>query len=188
MAKLTFDERALLTAYRRFYGENYPAKDGANTDAHVQAQKMCFLLSLHGVSVGDFGYSWNYHGPYSAGLQSQLRALDQHADLVSEFYDAHQDECVLFSDSNEADALFTIKQKSLIDELSRSLKIPECGEEKRKWSELLGSITFLGRSVLPGADFSMVNSELQKRKPQYNDSNYNYSAWTLLEKIGILQG
>lgn len=186
MAKLTFDERALLTAYRRFYGEKYPAKDGTNTDAHVQAQKMCFLLSLRGVNIGDFGYSWNYHGPYSAGLQSQLRALDQHADLVGEFYDSHLDESVFFSDSNEAGTLFTVKQKNLIDELSSSLKMPECGEEKRKWSELLGSITFLGSSVLPGADFTMINSELKKRKPQYNDNDYNYKAWTLLEKVGIL--
>lgn len=186
MAKLTFDERAILTAYRRFYGENYLAQEGTNTDTHIQAQKMCFLLSLRGVSIGDFGYSWNYHGPYSAGLQSQLRALDQHADLVSEFYDSYQDECVLFSDGNEASALFTTKQRDLIDELSRSLKVLECGEDKRKWSELLGSITFLGRYVFPGADFNMVNRELQKRKPQYSDNNYNYSAWTLLENIGIL--
>lgn len=186
MTKLTFDERALLTAYRRFYGENYPARDELNTDAHVQSQKMCFLLGLRGVSIGDFGYSWNYHGPYSAGLQSQLRALDQHADLVKIFYDSHQDEDLLFSDDNTVSALFTATQKSLIDELAGSLKIIECGEEKRKWSELLGSITFLERSVLPGADFGMINNELQKRKPQYNDNDYNFSAWTLLKKAGIL--
>lgn len=186
MAKLTFDERAILAAYQRFYGENYPAIDGQNTDAHIKAQKMCFLLSVRGVNVGDFGYSWNYHGPYSAGLQSLLRALDQHSGLVSEFYDAHQDEYMLFSDSNKAGTLFSIKQKELIDTLSSSLKITECGEDKRKWSELLGSITFLGRSVLPGADFEMVNNELKKRKPQYNDNDYNYSAWTLLESTGIL--
>lgn len=186
MAGLNFDERSILAAYRYFYGKNYPAAQEENTDAHVQAQKMCFLLSLKGIRIGDFGYSWNFHGPYSAGLQSQLRALDENEALVKTFYQEFGDGTQLMSDDSVPGSLFSISQGENIKNLARSLRVAEKEDECRQWSELLGSLAFLSCSVYPGEQFETVNNELKVLKPQYTDKHYNRAAWKTLEKSGIL--
>lgn len=186
MNNLSFDERAILTAYKRFYGECYPAVDSSNTEAHVRAQKMSFLLSVGGVDIGEFGYSWNYYGPYSAGLQSKLRALDFHSKQVQDFYENNTNESLLFSDNDCPSALFSELQKMKIDKLSEKLKIKEGQNNKNDWPELLGSVAFLAKSVYPGTDFETVNERLKALKDKFCNDQENLSAWNTLQAAGIL--
>lgn len=186
MNNLNFDERAILVAYKRFYGECYPAIDKNNTEAHIRAQKMGFLLSTAGVNIGEFGFSWNFHGPYSAGLQSKLRALDFHAKLVEEFYTSNPDDTLLFSDNDTPSALFSEQQKAKIDALSQALKIREGENNKNDWPELLGSLAFLARSVYPGADFETVNRQIKQIKSKFSDEQENLNAWKTLQIAGVI--
>lgn len=186
MNNLNFDERAILTAYKRFYGECYPAADPNKTEAHIRAQKMSFLLSVSGVNIGEFGYSWNFHGPYSAGLQSKLRALDFHANLVQEFYENNKNDTLLFSDGDSPSALFSEQQKTKIDNLSRSLKIKEGQNNKNDWPELLGSLAFLAQSVYPGTDFETINTQLKQVKSKFSNDQVNLNAWNTLRTAGII--
>ena len=53
---LSFEQRAFLTLYERFYGERYSAKDAG---CKAKAQFMTYLLSLKGIEIGDYGFAWD---------------------------------------------------------------------------------------------------------------------------------
>lgn len=98
MAKLSFNQKKTLAAYETFFGSEYSAtsNDGNNTELHVEVQKMCYLLKIAGIEIGDFNYSWNFRGPFSPGLLVLLRSIDRIGHQVSDFYaDSEEKEKVL---------------------------------------------------------------------------------------------
>ena len=52
-SELGFDEKVILVLYQKFFGRKY---DGSE-EAKENVQNMCYLLSLKGFRVGDFGYT-----------------------------------------------------------------------------------------------------------------------------------
>ena len=62
---LSYDDHAILILYRRFYDIDYPVKRENNTEAHIMAQKMCYLMDRSIIPVGDYGFFWGKYGPYS---------------------------------------------------------------------------------------------------------------------------
>lgn len=187
MDSLSFDEKVILTLYQKFYAEEYPAPANARqigepermTDEHVKAQKMCYLLNLSGICVGGFNYTWNTYGPYSPGLQAELRELDRKHDLVRDYYDLRLSDAVIFSDEDE-NSLFWSSDQESIKQLVDALEIPEDGAAVRDWMELLGSMAYISQNVFPHGQFAWVNEELVSRKHQYNDEEANKKAWNIL--------
>lgn len=186
MATLSFDQKRLLAAFECFVGKKYetPQTSGSNnTSMHVEAQKMCYLLKLIGIEIGDFNYSWNERGPFSPGLLALLRSIDSNHEEVDSFY----------SDSKEKDK-YIWNVKSEIEELSNSLGMDKNSCNSVAWIEILGSLAYLSRTVLPGADFEYVSSYLKERKkefytntPEYYNDEKNKEAWELLTAAGLIE-
>ena len=181
MAILTYNQKLILQLYNDFYGMQYPffgvGHDEERTRTHINAQKMCFLLQLIDLDIGEFGYSWNYHGPFSPGLLAALRSLDAREEAAKEYYK---------SDSNIKELLLEEEIES-IHLLMKKIALQDHSEDISKWMELLGSIAYLSNSVLPGEDFIKENEELKRRKSMFEDDTINICAWDTLKKAGLLK-
>lgn len=176
MKQLTYDQKQALAAYKYFFGVQYQTNNGQNnTDMHVAAQKMCYLLKVSGVDIGDYEYAWNKKGPFSPGLLALLRSVDRNEVLVNDFYaQLGQEEDVLK------------KKAKKIAQLRDRLDIIKHKEEYVAWVEILGSLTYISRSMLPGKDFSVVNDRFVQEKAEYNNKSQNLEAWRLLKKAKVL--
>ena len=167
-------ERRILTAYREFFNENYAPSQEQNTDIHVQAHKMCYLLSRINCDIVETGFVWNTFGPFSVRLQEILKQLDTKGDALQDFYQEYKPEDILDEDILEG-----------IEKLKTGLKVSENKDNSRRWIELLASLSFLAHSELPTSGFSYIISELKERKPSYKSDTENRKAWELLESLGV---
>ena len=177
MATLSFNQKKTLAAYERFYGNRYSthSEEVNNTGMHVETQKMCYLLKVAGVEIGDFDYSWNFRGPFSLGLLALLRSIDRKESCVLEFYE---------DVSNKEKYL--LGQTKKIDELHEKLEIEEHQTQKLQWVEILGSLTYISRAMLPGATFEVVNRRLVQEKTEYCDESVNRHAWDILNEAKLV--
>lgn len=177
MTTLSYDQKKTLVAYEHFYGNRYNthSEEPNNTGMHVETQKMCYLLKVAGVEIGDFDYSWNFKGPFSPGLLALLRSMDRKNSDVLEFYEKVSEKEKYLSG-----------QVSRIDELREKLEINKHRRDYVQWVEILGSLTYISRVMLPGAAFEAVNQRLIQEKSEYSDNYVNRHAWNLLNEANLL--
>lgn len=199
---LGLNERRFLEAYRRFYGEPYPSLPDGNQNAHVKGQKAIYLLMLKRVNVGDYGFTWQQHGPCSDELQEIMRRMDKEPEAVDEFYEAFpagsEREDLLYSDDSSSQRIFLKQDADKIDSIKTKLKIPhDDGKQDadgdtlaRRWMELLGSLTYISTTRLPGAKAERVWTELEKAKSKakYVDAPEKEDAFFALREAGLFFG
>lgn len=180
--KLSVHEEVILALYMELYGQSYDChavvgEDGINI-VHVDAQKANFIFSEMLVPAGDYGFCWNHRGPYSERLQIQLRELDQKEELVRQY-------CSEFAENpkQKLNALFTRGQQAKIAKVVAEMR--EVAQEERG-GELLGSLLYIGRTVLPGRGFEQVNCELQRRKDYFQNTEKNKKAWETLQRLDLV--
>lgn len=198
MSSLSFEAKRLLVLYRKFYGKNYSAVKSNNQNAHVMAQKMCYLLGLVGVDAGDYGYVWDQFGPYSEMVQNLVRQLDEDGDIVKEFYDKYPEgtasDEIFFSDDPNPESLFRKRDLQRVEALQPSLDFPidndsvdEFGDTPmRRWAELLGSVAYISQSVLPGKGPKALIDELTAVKEKYNSKEETDKALRVLREAKLL--
>lgn len=177
MSNLSFEQSTILNLYPYFFGDEYSKSekdDEAKTLSHINIQKMCYLLKVKGIEIGDFYFTWNVYGPFSPGLASLIHSLDNKKDEIRSYYDNNKGNFVLEKD----------KQK--ITDLIRDLELSSHSDDKL-WIELLGSIVFLSNSEFPGEGFKCINQKLIEKKPKFSDENKNMMAWNVLKKANLIK-
>lgn len=180
--KLSVQEEVILSLYMELYDQPYDChplmgSDGINM-VHVNAQKANFIFSEMMVPAGGYGFCWNHHGPYSELLQVHLRALDQKEELVQQY-------CSEFmaNRKQKLDALYTRGQQGKI---ARGIAEMQEIAREEKGGELLGSLLYIGKTVLPGRGFEQVNCELQRRKDYFQDTDKSRKAWETLQRLDLV--
>lgn len=182
---LNYDERLFLLTYKYVLQKDYQFQD-SNRDAenisidHVQAQKVGYALDRLKL-LNTYCFSWNRRGPFSGKFQELLSGLDAKAELVARFYRENQ---------NPLEALRELLPACLLAPLSRvgqafSNYICQNGNPADDL-ELLGSLLYIGTTVLPGRDFEQVNRELQVRKSSFENEEQNLEAWNCLTDVGLI--
>ncbi len=71
--------RSLLPVYKMLYGRNFYY---GNFDQRLEMQKAVYLLQDMGVPIGDYGFRWYQHGPYSQNLQDDMYYEDGHISIL----------------------------------------------------------------------------------------------------------
>lgn len=153
--------RSLLPVYKMLYGRNFHY---VNFDQRLEMQKAVYLLQDMGVPIGDYGFRWYQHGPYSQNLQDDMYYEDGHACAKLQLSKEH---------SNRIDQL-----RSIIDDTSK-------GEYSTSyWVECLASLHYLRENVLAfNASETQVVSELERRKPHLSSHTANLAAYHLVEGL-----
>ena len=117
-----------------------------------------------GVPVGDYGFRWYLHGPYSQSLQDDMYYENGHSytkmNLAKEYADS-------------------------IGKLHELINSDKRGNYSvSNWVECLASLHYLRRNVLSfNASKQAVIEELEKRKPHLNNRNVNDAAYQLVENL-----
>lgn len=151
----------LLPVFDEIYGKQFNYSD---FDQRMEMQKAIYLLQEMGVPVGDYGFRWYLHGPYSQSLQDDMHYEDGRNHIKPTLSKEYAD---------------SIKQ---LHELVIS---NERGEYSiSHWVECLASLHYLRKNVLSfkSSDNDIVN-ELEKRKPHLNDHSTNMTAYQLVEGL-----
>ena len=153
--------RYLLPVYNEIYGRDF---DYSNFDQRMEMQKAIYLLQDMGVAVGDYGFRWYLHGPYSQSLQDDMYYENGHSytkmNLAKEYADS-------------------------IGKLHELINSDKRGNYSvSNWVECLASLHYLRRNVLSfNASKQAVIEELEKRKPHLNNRNVNDAAYQLVENL-----
>ena len=152
---LSYKDKRILAAYQLFYGEKYGGiAGGENLLLHLKAQKMVYFLSNAGIYMGEYGFLWNTKGPYSSALQVDLKRYDHNSELVSKFY-------------TEGKEIFDGKTKKEINHIKTIVlrqKPKDC--EAVAWIELVGSLCFIWKAVMPYSSDEKIHEEAIKRNPE----------------------
>lgn len=151
----------LLPLYKALYEREFSYSD---FEQRMEMQKAIYLLQDMGVPVGDYGFRWYRHGPYSQSLQddmyyedghpsSRLLLTKEHADSVEHLHNViHSIENRVYSICN--------------------------------WVECLASIHYLRENLLNfNASETEVISELEERKSHLNSHTTNIAAYRLAEEL-----
>ncbi len=153
--------RYLLPVYKEIYGEDF---DYSKFENRLEMQKAIYLLQDMGVPVGDYGFRWYLHGPYSQSLQNDM------------YYEGGN-ECVPLTWSKEYADGFK-KLREIVDSKERR------NYTVAQWVECLASIRYLRENVLSfKASDEEVISELVRRKEHLNNKEANLAACRSLRKL-----
>lgn len=169
---LSYEDKKMLAVYKEFYGEEYDgdSKNADNLKTHIKAQKMVYLLSSVGIYLGEFGFSWHTNGPYSAALQNDLKLLDQNRTRIDAFY------------RNEVSRILKDKESEYIKKI-KSITVDQNPDkfDVGIWLELLVSILFVKKIVMPYESSDAVNNEVAKRNSDLMKNPYIKNAWDTLK-------
>lgn len=153
--------RYLLPVYSEIYGRDF---DYSNFEQRMEMQKAIYLLQDMGVPVGDYGFRWYLHGPYSQSLQDDMYYENGHSykkiNLTKEYADS-------------------------VGKLRKAINSDKRGSYSvSNWVECLASLHYLRRNVLSfSASKQEIIEALEKRKPHLNDHNVNNAAYQLVENL-----
>lgn len=160
---LNYNEKKLLAAYEIFFGKQYEVCD--NPNIHTETQNMCYLLHVAGIEIRH-GYVWDHDGPYSAEVQLLMRSIDRNPLEVTKFYE--KEKCL------EDERIIRLKERLEID-----------NKPTEQWTEILGSMAYIARVILPGSNFDQVQERLIRENPSFSNIDNNRHAWKLLKRCMI---
>jgi len=154
--------RYLLPLYKELYGKDFSY---SNFDERMEMQKGIYLLQDMGVPIGDYGFRWYLHGPYSQRLQDDMY-----------YEDGKPTEQLVLAEENARS----------VKRLSEVIHSPKRGQQYpiSHWVECLASLQYLRKNIMKSnAGRGEVVSELEKRKEHLNNRAANEAAYDLLEGL-----
>lgn len=153
--------RYLLPIYKMLYDKEFSYSD---CDQRMEMQKGIYLLQGMGVPVGDYGFRWYLHGPYSQDLQDDM------------YYEDGKPTAELSLSGENADSIMHLH--SIIHSSERG------DYSVSNWVECLASLHYLRDNMLDvSTSATEVVSELEKRKEHLNNHSANLSAFRLVEGL-----
>lgn len=151
----------LIPVYKKLYDEDF---DYSDFNMRMKMQKAVYLLQDMGVAVGDYGFHWYHHGPYSQELQD---------DMHEENKTRTSDERVLARYGRRIEALYDVIHNGC----GKAYALPH-------WMECLASIHYLRDNIMDfDATMEDVLEELEHRKAHLGNREANIAAYRLLEGL-----
>lgn len=153
--------RYLLPVYETLYGRKFSY---TNFEQRMEMQKAVYLLQDMGVPVGDYGFRWYQHGPYSQRLHDDM------------YYENGRG-CRAINLSKEYNESINRLRDVIHNKAGKAYSISN-------WVECLASLHYLSENLLSfSASKEDVVRELETRKKHLNDHETNLSAFSLVEGL-----
>lgn len=151
----------LLPVYKELFEEEFNYYD---FDKRLKMQKAVYLLQNLYVPMGDYGFHWYRHGPYSQDLQE---------DMFDERDSVPEDQSEMLREYAEP-----------LGKLHDLIKSEEHGKyDEATWLECVASMRYLQKRVLrQNATKEGVLQKLASLKSHLDDEEANLAAYRLLEE------
>lgn len=152
---------SLVPVYKILFDEDF---DYQEFDNRMKMQKSVYLLTEMGVPVGNYGFRWYLHGPYSQDLHDDM--YYENGRPVSDIK--------IFQDYDKR-----------IDKLRAVIHSDKKGTYSvSNWMECVASIRYIRDNVLPfDAAMEDVLAELSKRKKHLSQKTVNETAYKMVEEL-----
>lgn len=148
----------IAPVYKAIYGQDFVA----SFNHRMEMQKAIYLLTEMGVPVGNYGFYWYLHGPYSQALQNDILALPI---------------------KDQPQIAFSEDSKKAIERL-KAVLMKETDYTLSQWAECLASLRYIKMMILSqSATEDQIVKELETRKPHLNNDALNRQALNELEQI-----
>lgn len=159
--EITMANKYLLPIFKKLYDCDFVY---GNFDQRLEMQKAIYLLQNMGVPVGDYGFRWYQHGPYSQSLQD---------DMYYESGRRCEDICLSREHADSVEQLRRLIKSNVKKDYNTS-----------QWVECLASLHYLKENLLSfSATKEDIVTELERRKPHLSDHDTNLSALELVEGL-----
>lgn len=153
--------RYLLPVYKTLYERNFSYSE---FDQRMEMQKAVYLLQDMGVPVGDYGFRWYLHGPYSQSLQDDMH------------YESGREVAALTLSKEYAESIGRLHDV-IHSEKRGSYSVTN-------WVECLASLHYLRENLLDfNATEDEVVQELENRKKHLSNHDTNVAAYRLVEGL-----
>jgi len=129
----------------------------------LQVQKTVYLLQEMGLNIGDYGYRWYKHGPYSQKVQDDTFFISNNLPLVRV----------------EASKLRFNETAIEIMEKFKRFFAYEREYNDSEWLEAIASIHYLLNYKMSLPDYEKVITKLKELKPYLNNESANKRAWEI---------
>lgn len=154
----------LLPVFKKLYGVDFSYYD---FDQRMEMQKAVYLLTEMGVPVGDYGFRWYLHGPYSQDLHDDMYYENGQPTAEIEIFSEYEKRINKLRDVIHSDARGTYSVSN--------------------WMECIASIHYLRNNILPfNATMDDVLEELEKRKKHLDQRDVNVKAFQNAEGLFTL--
>ncbi len=186
--ELTYSEKCLLAIYLEYFGKEYDCHDDRKINAgngyfkrHIEMQNVCYLIeSLNSYLGNDYGFVWNYTGPYSNGLSDNQKELDTKTEEIASFYKEYNTQTFLSEYCSSDDA----------KKIAFSSYVLENIMKYENGSMILAGLIYLHKTVLPVAKKERLFEELEKRFGVHGiivNREFEEIAWLGVQIIGLAE-
>lgn len=153
--------RYLIPVYKTLYEKDFSY---SSFNERMEMQRAVYLLQNMGMPIGEYGFRWYLHGPYSQTLQD----------------DMHYE-----SGRNCTEPMLSKEYTGCISRLHDVIHSNENGTYTiTQWVECLASLHYLRESLLNfNSNDDEVISELEKRKNHLSNHTANVAACRLVKKL-----
>lgn len=172
---LKFEEEKYLALYLEFFNRCYNLNDERKYDTptgrimlvrHLEVQNIEYFLQALNI-FSDYGYCWNWYGPYCEKLQNDLKHLDQKEESILEFYENYnkkrQEMCCRSYQEQLQYLLPEYLTRGQIARVSNAIFVLENILSKKHGSEYLADILYIGKTIIPGRGLAEIIEELKNR-------------------------
>ena len=149
----------ILPIYNLLYDEKFTVSTFSN---RLKMQKGIYMLQELGVSVGNYGFSWYKHGPYSQSLQDEM----------------------LHAGNNDIERINLSDYSEKCIKKLHKLIHTETEYEEKDWIECVASMHYIKNYLLSknATDEQIINA-LTKKKPHLNKIDTNKLALKCLKEV-----
>ena len=159
--RILMANRYLIPVFKKLFDSDFSYFDFNN---RMEMQKGIYLLQDMGVPIGDYGFRWYLHGPYSQSLQDDM------------YYESGRPEATIaLSEENAA----------CIRKLHDIIHSPSRGPYSiSAWVECLASIRYLKENILCRvATEDEIITKLTQKKPHLDNPDVNHTAYQYVESL-----
>jgi len=150
----------LSTVYKQIFEETFSYSE---FEDRLKMQKIIYMLQEFGVPIGNYGFRWYKHGPYSQELLDDMYAIPTtYSNNIS----------------------FSTDTKKGIQTVKSIINIGKGSSYgSAYWAECVASILYLRKYVFSSsADEDDILNELKERKPHLSDDSLNKQAYNIVSK------
>lgn len=198
--ELKHREKFLLVLYLEYFDKEYDVSDDRIINVgrgflnrHVEMQNICYLMQCYNIYLGeDYGFVWNYTGPYSDGLSFDQNILDTKQVEINAFYKEYYDRRCEWATNYSQQLQSLLKEHCTVSQSNKiafSSFVLEHIMKFENGSMVLAGILYLHKTVLPSADKIRVFEELEKRFGAYGiqiDRELEEIVWRNSQIIGLI--
>lgn len=181
---MNFSDEIILALYKETYRQSYNPKSkeklkGTIKKEHQNVMYMMYLVQKI-INMDMYGFVWNFNGPYSRFLHSELKEIDKKANEVQKFYATYFKERY----NKQLFKYFDGYEIQLLEKFF--LLISPFSQKSANGMQVIAAIHFLAITVYSASDYKFIFNKYNELCSTEKDKKLLLKAWDCLDNLDLL--